>query len=269
MLTFLFWNTNRKPLSEVIATIAERESVDIVILAECNIDASVLLKTLNRKGTAFHFVAGRGTRITMLTRFAGRYLVPVFDGKSMAIHRLILPARQEILVASVHFPSKLHWRNESQMMECAVFGDAIADAERRVGHSRTVVVGDLNMNPFEEGVVGARGLHAVMSRKVAQRDSRIVQGRRYPFFYNPMWGHLGDWLERPVGSYYYESAQHVNYYWNTFDQVLLRPQLMDRFRSDQLKILDRAGDVSLAMESGRPDHGKGSDHFPLLFKLDI
>jgi hypothetical protein len=55
MLTFLFWNINRKPLSDVIATIAEGESVDIVILAECAIEESALLKALNQTDAAFHF----------------------------------------------------------------------------------------------------------------------------------------------------------------------------------------------------------------------
>lgn len=155
------------------------------------------------------------------------------------------------------------------MMECTTLSSTILDEERRAGHSRTVLVGDLNMNPFESGVVGASGLHAVMARKVAERVERTVQGRTYPFFYNPMWGHLGDWADRPPGSYYYERAEHVNYFWNTFDQVLVRPQLMDRLRSDQVRLLSRAGETSLRTEDGRPNAVDGSDHFPLLFKLDL
>jgi hypothetical protein len=56
-----------------------------------------------------------------------------------------------------------------------------------------VLVGDFNMNPFQEGVVAANGLNAVMARRVAaRRRTRVVQEREYPFFYNPMWGHFGD-----------------------------------------------------------------------------
>ena len=96
-----------------------------------------------------------------------------------------------------------------------------------------------------------------------------MQGRSYPFFYNPMWGHLGDWSDRPPGSYYYERAEHVSYFWNIFDQVLIRPKLLERFRSDELRIVDQAGDISLRTADGRPDHDTGSDHFPLLFRLDL
>lgn len=269
MLTCLFWNTNRKPLSDAIANIVEQEFVDILILAECAIEDSSLLKILNRHGPEFHFPSNLNPRIKVFCRFPGKYVIPAFDSGLVSIRRVVLPARDEILLVAVHFPSKLYWSDQSQAMECPNLSATITEQERVVGHSRTVVVGDFNMNPFEDGIVGAGGLHAVMSRKVAEREERVVQGRAYPFFYNPMWGQLGDSPERPSGSYYYERAEHVNYFWNTFDQVLLRPQLMDRFRSDQLKILDRAGDISLKMADGRPDRKAGSDHFPLLFRLDL
>jgi hypothetical protein len=270
MLTFLFWNINRKPLSDVIATIAESESVDIVILAECAIEESTLLKALNQTDhPAFHFAPDPNPRIKMFCRFPSRYLSPVFGSDRISIRRLALPALEEILLVAAHLPSKLYWSEGSQMMECTVLSATMSEEERRAGHSRSVLVGDLNMNPFEDGVVGAGGLHAVMTRNVAERGERVIQGRAYPFFYNPMWGQLCDWPERPPGSYYYERAEHVTYFWNTFDQVLVRPQLMDRFRSDQLRILDRAGEMPLAMEDGRPGRGNGSDHFPLLFKLDL
>jgi hypothetical protein len=78
------------------------------------------------------------------------------------------------------------------------------------------------MNPFETGLVSAAGLNSVMSRRVASRETRKVQGREYRFFYNPMWSHFGDARDDTAGSYYYDAGEHVNYYWNMFDQVLLR-----------------------------------------------
>lgn len=37
MLTFLFWNVNKKPNEERIARLARLHGVDVVILAECKI----------------------------------------------------------------------------------------------------------------------------------------------------------------------------------------------------------------------------------------
>jgi len=246
-----------------------KQSRDILILSECAIEARDLLKVLNRRDPAFHFAPGQNRGISMFTRFPGRYLAPSYESDRVSIRRLTLPAIDELLMVAVHLPSKLFWSAESQMFECANLGSTIIEEERKAGHSRTILVGDLNMNPFEKGVVAAAGLHAVSTRRVAQRSERTVQGRSYPFFYNPMWGHFGDASERPARTYYYERAEHVNYFWNNFDQILIRPQMMDHFRSDQLRILDYAGEMSLSRSDGRPDSDKASDHFPLLFTFDL
>jgi endonuclease/exonuclease/phosphatase (EEP) superfamily protein YafD len=260
---------NRKPLGDAVAAIAEAEFVDVLILAECAVQAADLLQVLNRDEPAFHFAPGQNRRISVFSRFPQRYFSPVYESDRLSIRRLALPAIEEMLVAAVHFPSKLFWTDEGQMLECTNLRDTIVEEEEKAGHSRTIVVGDLNMNPFEKGVVAAAGLHAVATRRVAERGERTVQGRSYPFFYNPMWGHFGDSSDRPAGTYYYERAEHVNYFWNNFDQVLIRPQLIHRFRNDQLRILDDAAGRSLSRADGTPDKGNASDHFPLLFALDL
>ncbi len=124
------------------------------------------------------------------------------------------------------------------------------------------------MNPFETGVVSAAGMHAVMDRNVAQRGTRIVQDREYPFFYNPMWRFFGDGTPGPSGTCYYPRSEHKVYFWNIFDQVLVRPALLDRFRLDDLAVIDHTGEESLLTETGIPSRKLGSDHLPVLFGLD-
>ena len=48
------------------------------------------------------------------------------------------------------------------------------NAETKAGHTRTILVGDLNVNPFEVAVVGAHGLHAVMAKQVALKNINRV-----------------------------------------------------------------------------------------------
>ncbi len=105
--------------------------------------------------------------------------------------------------------SKLHTRDDQQLARCVELARDIGDQERRVGHRRTILVGDLNMNPFETGVSGAPGLNAVMSRAIAARGKRIVESREHNFFYNPMWNHFGDQGRNPPGTYYYETSTHL------------------------------------------------------------
>jgi len=107
-----------------------------------------------------------------------------------------------------------------------------------------------------------------MSKQVAQRKTRRVSGRDFDLFYNPMWSHFGDAGNRPSGTFYYEKAEHVNYFWHIFDQVLLRPDLIGGF-ADDLKILTMAGNIPLVDRNGRPDRKNASDHLPILLGLDF
>jgi exonuclease III len=266
----LFWNINGKPLADLVADLAQAHGVDVVILAESRITISDFLRALNRQPTeGFHYCAGLSSAITIFADFSSGFLTPVFESERVSIRHLTLPARSELLLATVHFPSKLYWSSESQAQECTELARRIAAEEDKLGHRRTVLVGDFNMDPFEAGMIGAVGLHAVMSRQIAARDVRTVQGRDYRLFYNPMWGHFGDARSSTAGSYYYDSAQHVNCFWHVFDQVLIRPELAERFDSSHVKIVTSLAGRSLVRPDGRPDAAAFSDHLPVVFEVDF
>jgi hypothetical protein len=79
------------------------------------------------------------------------------------------------------------------------------------------------------------------------------RSREYRFFYNPMWNYFGDAQDGTAGSYYYDAGEHVNYYWHLFDQVLLRPELADRFDLSRLRIVKATRSISLVRPDGRPE----------------
>lgn len=265
---FLFWNINRRPITGAIVDLARSDRVDIVILVECEIAPATLLYALNRERADFHFAETPCKGVRVFTRFSLSFMRPVWESPRVSMRRLALPLRSEIILAVAHLPSKLHMSDHSQVSECVELARQIADQEAKAGHQRTVVVGDFNMNPFEHGMVSTTGMHAISSRQVASRVSRTVQGRDYPFFYNPMWAHFGDGPSPTAGSYYYEAAEHVNYFWNMFDQVLLRPELAERFDSSQLKVVKAIGPRPIVRADGRPDAGF-SDHLPIVFELEF
>jgi hypothetical protein len=270
MTTFLFWNLNKKRIERLVANLAELHEVDVLILTECEIPAHVMLEALNG-GTSrmFHLTDSARQEIVIYTRFSSEFLTKKFDSARLTIRRLRLPGIDEILLAAVHSPSKVNWKDASQSAECYELSSSIRRIEKEVGHSRTVLVGDFNMNPFEDGMVAANGLNAAMARMVATRETRTVQAREYPFFYNPMWGHFGDATDGPSGTFYYGSSEHVVYFWNMFDQVLIRPELLSIFRNEGLKILRDNGERSFLTAKGLPDASVASDHLPILFQLDL
>ena len=199
MLTFLFWNINRKPVANLLAALAQEHSIDVLILGECGLSPATVLNSLNTTcGPIYHFPPSYCRGIRIFTRFSREFLRPAFESDRLSIRRLSLPERLEILVVASHSPSKLYWSPESQAAQAIELAKTIREQEEKVGYSRSIIVGDLNMNPFELGMVSAAGLHAMASRQVAQRGSRTVQGREYPFFFNPMWGWLGGDRDGPA-----------------------------------------------------------------------
>lgn len=272
-MEFLLWNLNRQPLQGLVARLVQERRVDVLILLECSISVGTLLGELHEKtGRIFHYCSSpaKQKKIQVFTSFPARFMTPVAESHRYSIRKLNPPSgHSSILLAMVHFPSKLHWNAESQAQECSIVARMVEEEERTAGHTRTVLVGDLNMNPFEPGMIGTAGFHATASRRRALREWRTVQQRRYQYFHNPMWRLFGDGENSPPGTYHYESREHVAYFWNMFDQVLLRPSLLPVFRSEHLAIVSSVEGTSLLNGAGEPDHHVGSDHLPVAFSINI
>lgn len=262
----------KKPLQEIIGDLAEIHEVDVFILAECEIKRSELLNELNsRTGLQYSSPFSVSQKIAMYTRFPGDWLTPKLEEDGLSIRHLVNPVmKTTVLIVAAHLPSKLYLGENDQTSLAPRWRQRIEEAEKEVGHKRTVVVGDLNMNPFDPGVISSEGFHGIMDKKIVERGNRKVSGQVRDFFYNPMWSLLGDESEGPPGSYYYDaSSQPMNYYWHIFDQVLLRPELVPLFPRKELKFLTDAASLSLMNDRGIPDSSNFSDHFPLLFRLNI
>ena len=84
-------------------------------------------------------------------------------------------------------------------------------------------------------------------------------------FYNPMWNFLGDFHE-PYGTYYCNTGDAVNPYWNIYDQVLIRPALRKRFADGELRVLTGTERISLLDVNRHPDRSI-SDHLPIMFEI--
>lgn len=272
MVSFLFWNLNGKPLQEVVTNLACQYDIDVIILAECSKPLEIL-KSLNQGEQSDYFYSPDIDcgKIEIFSRFSCEFItpVPVCDKNYLTIRHLKLAGLIDILLAAIHFPSKLYCSEDSQSAECMKLSDLIRDIENQVGHSRTILIGDLNMNPFENGVVCANGLHGVMSRRIAEKKARTVQGQKYPFFYNPMWNFFGDVTPGPPGTYFYSRPEQKVFFWNTYDQVLIRPELLPYFSNEDLEILISDGKQSLVTDKGLPDKNRASDHLPILFRIRI
>ena len=269
LITFLFWNINKKPLQSRIARIVATHNVDVVILTElANSEQSVVDK-LNGIGIGVYVLPlSQSEKTKVFTRYHRPQLVDVFNDPltRLTIRELLVGPPPGLILAVVHLVSKVDWDDASQALETTRIAQDVIQAEERLNNTRTIVVGDFNMNPFDAGVVGAQTFHAVMTKEQAKNENREIQGRQYRYFYNPMWGCFGDRTRGPAGTYYLHMAKPVQYFWNMYDQVLVRPALMDALV--YVSILDNDGSESLITQRGFP-RADVSDHLPIVFQLDI
>ncbi|MCU1346976.1 MAG: Endonuclease/Exonuclease/phosphatase family protein [Acidobacteria bacterium] len=267
---FLFWNLNERPLAHLVRAVVVDAEIDFILLAECDIPRYELLTILNRGlDRQYDLVDDLSQVVVILSRLPETRVIQVLDGFGVSIRRLARPRCDDVVLVAVHLPSKMYSGAGEQALNATRIRRQIEAAEEGAGHRRTVIVGDLNMDPFEPGVVAADALHAVMDRRIAAENSRTVAGEIRHFFYNPMWGRFGDSSAGPPGTYFYNSGGQTNYYWHMFDQVLVRGELVSSFSDADLMVHAEAGDVPLLRGSGRPDGSVGSDHLPLSFALEL
>jgi hypothetical protein len=269
MPTVLFWNTFRKALPREIADLCHECAADILILAESRLDTATFLPLLNDgQRQVYTEPLNPSSKLRIFTRLPQNSVQLIADLGGISIRRIAPPVGQDFILVAVHFIGKTAYKELDQAFQTTRLNNAIQSAELRAGHSRTVLVGDFNMNPFEAGVVSSDGVHAVMDRRIALQGSRIVSGERCDFFYNPMWSRMGPNASGPPGTYYYRDSTHVTYFWNTFDQVMVRPALIDFLPENHLHVVSSISGNTLLRANGTPNRTAFSDHLPLVFKLE-
>ncbi|MGD1950100.1 MAG: endonuclease/exonuclease/phosphatase family protein [Leptolyngbyaceae cyanobacterium] len=271
MTKILFWNVNKKQLSQVASQICQEYDIDILVLAESlNSDVSIQKHLADKTQTTYiaPFNELSNRNIKFFFRYPTESIQPATDNYGISIREIKSPLAESILVAAVHLSSKLYADDNEQTAQTRQIVQSIEEAEENAGHSRTVVIGDFNMNPFEKGLVDADAFHGVMSQLTARKGTRNVRSTQRKFFYNPMWGRMGDLSEGPPGTYYYQASKNFELFWNTFDQVLLRPGLLNAFRKENLKVITEIG-TNRFLTSDRLNKDEFSDHLPIMIELEI
>ena len=199
-MTIIFWNTQQKQLAEVSATLMREHNAEFLITAENSIPTPLMEQALNLGASRL------SPRVSELASSSDAkhkcvssalYHRNMFEFSSCPHGRYRMweiraPLKPPVLVIAVHLAdSRNNTEQDQQQLIIATIIPAIIRAEQTVGHQNTIVIGDFNIDPYSESMVGAFGFHAVSTRSVAKRGQRTVHSEERGFFYNPMWRDSG------------------------------------------------------------------------------
>lgn len=276
-MNFIFWNIHKnKEIFPILKELVIVEDVDILMLAEYpDCSENELLNILNDEPSRYKYQyvypSSPTDKIKIFTRFNTTYIINCNDRKRLSAKQLFSPIlNNNITLITCHLPSKINMTEDEQSDYSIEISDFIKDVEQQVGHNRTVICGDFNMNPFDKGMVRTKGLHTVMDKSIIHNNkTSTVRGIEYEFLYNPMWGFLGDTGKGKVsGTIFYNSSQSINFYWHIYDNVLIRPDLIDYFDDTLLEIITCINFKKLVTPNFVIDN-RYSDHLPIKFNLKI
>lgn len=232
----------------------------MVLLAEYAANADELINKLAARDIDMLQYGSCSERIKMFGRIEN------IQYRMDSDHAVIRIINDKDILCCIHLNSKIYSDHEEirEIHMDQIIKD-VQNVERELQSENTIVVGDFNINPYDASLINARHFHGIPIYEEAKRKSRIIAGKEFYMFYNPMWNLLGD-AQEPYGTYYYAGNDPINTYWNIYDQVIIRPALRARFVENSLRIIKETKTRFLLDSNGHPDK-KISDHLPIVFEI--
>ena len=261
-MKYLFWNTYKnKNINSILCDLIVENEISVVVLAEYSANVDELLDLLRIEGFSMREIPSMCERIRIIGA-SGISIEPHLQTDKASIQII----NNNIILCGVHLNSQIYSANEDarEIYIERIICDILSE-EKELCTKKTIIVGDLNINPYDEGCLSARYFHGIPIFEETTRESRTISGKEFYMFYNPMWNFLGDFKE-PYGTYYHNSSNAINSYWNVYDQVIIRPILRKQFIDDSLKILTKTTKNSLLDKKKHPNC-EISDHLPITFEI--
>lgn len=270
MTNILFWNSYRGSATSFLQPICFENNVDILILSEEPTEKSIIENSLNSiEGLQKYreFSPVKSDIRFFLKNGSGSLHLAKDDGRRISLRTYVDGKGNRALLAGVHLPSKGFSGDTDQAYEGRRLRAAIEETEQRLGIDKTIIIGDMNMSPFEPGMTAADGLHGIMDAEIAKKKSRIFREKNWSYFYNPMWSRMGDESDGPSGTYFSNGSNLDPIHWHTFDQILLRPSLIDAYKKGEISVLTKIGSTPL-IKNNKIDKNI-SDHLPILLSIEL
>lgn len=266
MCRILFWNVNKKELSSTISKIADSTNADIIVLCEPNDQSDLTLQALQQEvSEGFISPYSNSTnRFRCFMRSESLDLTELHKGRRSSYIKLNIGGPGNLILGLIHGPDLRNYDSSTRQSFAEKLGEEVRFVIAEKRNNKMILLGDFNMNPYDRAMNLASGYNAMSTRACIHAKKRTHLEDRYDFYYNPMWGMLGDSSAGPAGTVF-DTSNQGQYGWSTFDQVLFHHSTLDYYK--QVEIISEAGIINLANSKGHPNSNEYSDHFPILISL--
>lgn len=258
-VNLLFWNMKNNSNETWVEHLIRERNVDIALFAEY-------------KSTSFNTVVSNLPGYIQYDGYGGCQKITLLCKKPLAVkvkreqnrYTLYSCTCEQVLynIIGIHLPASPSSNpNDRKNVIRDIIHD-IEEQEKEEKHKNTIVIGDFNCNPFDEEIIQKDSFNAVLFKELIKKQEVVIYNeKRWRRFYNPILTFLSE-DTKTYGSLYYSSGI-APLYWNSFDQVLVRKELIDRVSS--LEYIKQINGKSL-LKDVKPNDSI-SDHLPLIVEI--
>ena len=258
-MKILFWNLKKNSNAKWVSEIIRENDIDIALFAEYeNTSFETVLSNLQ------HYIQHDGygacEKITLLCKCTVGAKVRREQSRYTLYSCTLGDALYNIV--GIHLPAPPSSDSNDRKNVIRDIVHDIAEQEKLEKNRQTIVIGDFNCNPFDEEVIQKDSFNAVLFKSLIKKQEVVrYHDREWRRFYNPIIHFLSE-DTNTYGSLYYSSGS-APLYWNSFDQVLVRKELVDTISS--LEYIREINGRSLIKDVKPND--LISDHLPLLINI--
>ena len=230
-LKILFWNLKNNDTTSLILTLIKKENIDIALFTETD---GINVSQISELSKEFDLIKGLSDDCKVFG-FVKKD-IPISKIQDRKRYILFECKRNDFSfnLIGVHLESNLHNQNHSRMATIADLKNDISVLESE--NLKTVIIGDFNIDPFNEQMSSFYFLHAVSFRDLIKKDYIEHDNITYKKFYNPMLGLISE-SKKLYGSYYYYDIENI--YWHFYDQCLLRKEILPYYK--KVSIIKKIG----------------------------
>jgi len=256
-VNILFWNLKGNKNEKWIADTIQENDVDIAIFAEYHgVLFSDLFSLLKNEYMQFDGY-GACEKVTLICKKTINTVVRREQSRYTLYSCFVDDDTYNII--GLHLPAPPWATSSDRKSVIRSIVQDIIELEKESQSKKTVVIGDFNCNPFSEEIIEKDAFNAVLFKTIINEQEIVEYNeKKHRRFYNPVINYLSE-KTQTFGSIYCSSGNY-QLYWNSYDQVLVRKELIEGI--DSVKYIKMINGKSL-IKRVRPDETI-SDHLPLL-----